>query len=191
MLKLNLGCGYRKLEGFINVDHDKRCNPDVCTDLEQELPFKENTVSEIVMCHSLEHLGQNIKTYLNIWKELYRVLVPNGKVFIWVPHHLSEAFHNDPTHCRKVTLTSLRLFDQQLNLYDIARGNAATTLGLQNGIDFKIGFFRFGLDPEFEKEMEGKDYVEVANEVHKRLNVCHELYVELHAVKPGRGTNGV
>ncbi len=68
-MKLNLGCGYNKLEGYVNVDIDKKCKPDIVANLEKKLPFKSSSVDEIIMFHSLEHLGQDTKTYLNIWKE--------------------------------------------------------------------------------------------------------------------------
>jgi len=84
-LKLNLGCGYNKLEGYVNVDNDENCKPDVLADLEERLPFEDNSVDEIILNHVLEHLGQSTKVYFNVWKELYRVLKDGGLILITVP----------------------------------------------------------------------------------------------------------
>ena len=85
-MKLNLGCGYNKFDGYVNVDHDSLCQPDIVADLEDRLPFEDNSVDEIIMYHVLEHLGQDVKTYFSIWKELYRILKNDGELKITVPH---------------------------------------------------------------------------------------------------------
>jgi hypothetical protein len=38
MLKLNLGCGYTRMDGYVNVDVSAACNPDLVADLE-EVPW--------------------------------------------------------------------------------------------------------------------------------------------------------
>ena len=71
-MKLNLGCGNNKLDGFVNVDNQAVCSPDMLIDLEVfPWPFKGNSIDEIIMSHVLEHLGQTNEIYLNIIKEIY------------------------------------------------------------------------------------------------------------------------
>ena len=105
-LRLNLGCGAKRLDGYINVD--KFGNPDLLFDLETfPYPWKNNSVAEIEMHHVLEHLGQKNEVYLKIIQELYRICQSAAKVQITVPHHRSDSFFHDPTHVRPITSTGL------------------------------------------------------------------------------------
>jgi predicted SAM-dependent methyltransferase len=62
-LKLNLGCGENKYAAYVNVD--KHGNPDLVHDLETfPWPWPNDSVSEIVLCHVLEHLGHDPAVYL-------------------------------------------------------------------------------------------------------------------------------
>lgn len=47
------------------------------------LPFKDETFDEIHMIHSLEHIPR--KLHPDVYKELHRVLIQEGHVFIEVP----------------------------------------------------------------------------------------------------------
>src|SRR6516162_1537826 len=59
-LKLNLGCGDKRIPGYINVD--KFSNPDLKHDLETfPWPWPDDSVSEILLIHVLEHLGQETR----------------------------------------------------------------------------------------------------------------------------------
>ncbi len=186
-VKLNLGCGYNKLAGYVNVDKDRRCKPDVVADLEKPLPFKDNSVSEIVLVHVLEHLGQDTKTYLNVWKEFYRVLKDQGVIKITVPHWQHENFHHDPTHVRKVTPVGVDMFSQERNAHTIKTGGSETTLGLQCGIDIGVTEVGYDLMPDFKREMEGKPRQFIEREMSKYNNVCFQVQINAKAHKPARG----
>ena len=46
-LKLNLGCGNQRPDGFVNVDASARCKPDILHNLETfPWPFDDNSVAE-------------------------------------------------------------------------------------------------------------------------------------------------
>ena len=80
-MKLNLGCGYNKMDGFLNVDNQIRCQPDMIVDLEElPWPFESNSADELVLCHVLEHLGETRDIYLRIIQEIYRVCQHEAKM---------------------------------------------------------------------------------------------------------------
>jgi len=187
-VKLNLGCGYNKLDGYINVDRDLNCSPDIVADIEKPLPFEDSSVDEIMMVHVLEHLGQDTETYLNIWKEFYRVLKNQGVIKIIVPHWQHENFHHDPTHVRKVTPVGVDMFSQERNMHTIKTGGSETTLGLQLGIDIGVTEVGFDMMPDFQKEMQGKPRQFVEREMNRQNNVCYQVQINAKAHKPPRGT---
>jgi hypothetical protein len=136
-IQLNLGCGAKHLQGYVNVD--KYGNPDLLLNLETfPYPWNDNTVIEIVMHHVLEHLGQQTTVYLNIIKELYRICKPNAKVHITVPHHRSDRFFHDPTHVRAITPVGLSMFSKRLNREWQTQGKAFTLLALYHDVDFEL-----------------------------------------------------
>lgn len=84
-LRLNLGCGFNKLEGYVNCDSDSAVKPDKILDLSKKLPFKTSSVDEIFTSHTLEHIPQQIlveKTLPEIW----RICKPEARVKIVVPY---------------------------------------------------------------------------------------------------------
>lgn len=136
-LRLNLGCGAKRLDGYLNVD--KFGAPDLQFDLETfPYPWDDNSVAEIEMHHVLEHLGQQTETYLKIIKELYRICQQGAKVRVTVPHHRSDRFFHDPTHVRAITPIGLSMFSKQLNREWQAQGKAFTLLALYLDVDFEL-----------------------------------------------------
>jgi hypothetical protein len=96
LLKLNLGCGKSKLEGYLGVDRRSFEGVDVVTDLLDPWPWETNSVSDIHMSHVLEHFTGPQRVY--IFNEMYRVLVPDGKAHIITPYWASNRAYGDFTH---------------------------------------------------------------------------------------------
>lgn len=114
VLKLNLGCSTNLREGYLNVD--KFGEPELRHDLKEfPWPWEDRSVFEIFLNHVLEHLGQTTNIYLGIIKEMCRVMIPEGHIFIVVPHPRHDDFINDPTHVRVVTPEHMRLFSKSKN----------------------------------------------------------------------------
>ncbi len=136
-LKLNLGCGAKKIDGYINVD--KYGDPDFKYDLEVfPWPWIDNSVKEIKLIHVLEHLGEQTDVYLEIIKEIYRVCAPGAIIYIKVPHYRHEYYFDDPTHVRVITPNGLKLFSQRINRETIEKGGSNSLLGMNLGVNFEI-----------------------------------------------------
>ena len=81
--KLNLGCGNDKRAGWLNIDANKKCKPDVVAPAHKLSIFHNNTVDTIMALHLFEHL-----TYLQACKALrewHRVLRPGGLLWLELP----------------------------------------------------------------------------------------------------------
>jgi len=92
LIKLNLGCGDKILDGYINIDVvESRAGekPDVICDLHDLSKFQSNSVDEILAVHVIEHFWQWEVT--DILKEWIRVLKPGGKLILECPNLISAA----------------------------------------------------------------------------------------------------
>lgn len=81
-LKLHLGCGKIRLEGFLNIDHRATSATDLECDIGQ-LPFDDNAAVRIESYHVIEHLGRH--EAVRAVREWYRVLKPGGVLVIECP----------------------------------------------------------------------------------------------------------
>ena len=86
-MKLNLGCGDKKYDGYVNVD--LHGSPDVTCDLSVfPWPFEDASAEEIFSEHFLEHVNDYEKTIF----EMHRILKPGGVLHFKVPHFRSSYY---------------------------------------------------------------------------------------------------
>ena len=183
-LKLNLGCGSKILEGYVNVD--KFGNPDQKVDLEVfPWPWKDNSVKEIILSHVLEHLGKDTDIFLKIMQELYRISSKKAIIHINVPHPRCDAYIGDPTHVRPITLNILNLFSKKENKKYITNGWANTTLALFLDIDFEVIHHKIHLMPYWQQKYEAKQISkeELDFALIHYYNVVQELEFKLNVIK--------
>lgn len=83
MLKLNLGCGNKKIHGFINIDAREESNPDLVYNIKNIHDIYKD-VDLIYACHVLEHFSrEDAKIVLKNWHSslknggILRIAVPN------------------------------------------------------------------------------------------------------------------
>ena len=94
-LKVDLGCGDKKVPGTIGVDIEKLPGVDIICDLERfPWPFKDSSFEEIYCSHLLEHFSDTVK----IMEEIHRTAKNGAIVNIIVPHVSCEGAFRDPTH---------------------------------------------------------------------------------------------
>jgi predicted SAM-dependent methyltransferase len=140
-MRLNCGCGINLApeDKWINVDKFP-LHPDIFVhDLEVlPWPWADDSVEEVVMNHVLEHLGQTVEAYLNIWKELYRVCMDGANVNITVPHPKHDYFINDPTHVRAVTPEGIVLLSKKECRKFKENRNSNTQLAFMLGVNFDL-----------------------------------------------------
>ena len=183
-MRLNLGCGSNKLEGFVNVD--KFGAPDLQCDLEQfPWPWADGAVHEVVMNHVLEHLGAASDVFIGIVKELYRVCAPGAQIRIAVPHPRHDHFLGDPTHVRVVTPEVLSLFSKKNCERWAEIGAANSPLALYHGVDFETRETRMILDEPYLSDFKsgGLDALELNTLVRSRNNVVKEIRMVLEVIK--------
>ena len=76
-MKLHLGCGNRKINGFVNIDIQESPAVDLIANI-MELPYKENSIDTIYSCCMLEHFGRNnnLRFFRNTcWKDVLNYLL--------------------------------------------------------------------------------------------------------------------
>ena len=96
MVRLDLGCGKNKREGFTGVDSREFEGVDQVVDLSQPWPWDDNSVDEVNCSHMLEHLTAPER--IHFVNELHRVMKPGAKCTIIVPHWASCRAYGDLTH---------------------------------------------------------------------------------------------
>jgi predicted SAM-dependent methyltransferase len=93
--KLNLGCGNDIRQGYVNLDFFNFKGVDVIWNINKfPYPFKDNSFSEIIISHVLEHVDDVVR----VMEEVWRISKPGAIIKIGVPYYSGLNAVTDPTH---------------------------------------------------------------------------------------------
>ena len=148
--KLDVGCAFRKPEGYWGIDRIKVKDVDQIVDLTKfPWPFRENSFKEIRLWHILQFLPDTVKTMEEVW----RIAKPDAEIIIAVPYFMSALAFGDPSHIRYFTEETFKFFTNDSwyisNLksytkarFEILNQRLMTTGKIRRFLPFKR-FFRF------------------------------------------------
>tara|TARA_B100000475_G_C14967936_1_gene302685 strand:+ start:479 stop:985 length:507 start_codon:yes stop_codon:yes gene_type:complete len=118
-MKLNIGCGNKKIQGYHGVDKYQCAAADYICDLENEkLPFKDSSISDIILDNAIEHFYDIPK----VIEELVRVSKKNATIKIITPHFSSIKSWIDPTHIHHLSYFSFNHFEKESASHYIGKG---------------------------------------------------------------------
>ena len=180
-MKLNLGSGYNKVEGFLSVDNNPGCKPDYLVDLGKDIwPFEDSSVDKVIVHHVLEHFGEE---FFHVMKELYRVCKDGAIIDILVPFPRHDTFLIDPTHRRPILPQTLAMFSKKHNQNDIDNGGRETPIGMIYDVDFEMLDYKYFLEPEYQRLFQTITEEECRKIVNESFNVILETSIMLMVVK--------
>jgi len=180
-MKINLGSGYKRIDGYLNLDHDPLTNPDFLVDVEKEtLPLEDNSVSHIIAHHILEHVGEN---FLNLIKEMYRVSQPDAEWDVKFPHYRSDLQHMDPTHKRTLTIDQFMLFSKSYNQYHMDNWNSSSGFGMKLNVDIEIVKYKHNPLPHWQEKFKQMSEEEISMVADRFNNVFFETHLILKVIK--------
>lgn len=128
---LNLGSGSARIKGFCNIDANPRALCDIFSRIEK-IKLRSNSVGIIYNSHVFEHIPrEQAKKVLAEW---YRVLKPDGKLYICVP---------DEELLFKIYIDNLPFYHTEEGKYLVDRACYLTYGGQTNKYDFHFYGYSF------------------------------------------------
>lgn len=180
-MKINIGAGDQRQEGYLTLDYDKSTNPDYVLNIESDkFPFEDNTVEAVIAHHILEHLGEG---YFHCLQELYRVCKHGAIIDIRVPHPRHDTFIADPTHRRPITVMGLQLFSKKTNKVFKEQKFASSRLGDFFNVDFEVLNFEYIPDQNALNQLAGMSAEELQLYAEQHNNIVSEIHIQLIVIK--------
>ena len=189
-IKVELGCGKSKTEGYIGVDRFKLPGVDIVADLNKPFPFEDNYVDILYACHSLEHLDD----MKHIMSEIFRISKHMSIIYILAPY--SHTSLNEANFYHKLCFNedTFRLFsNEEDSLIDKEEYYCPHSYqwGLQrsDNSSSEMEFKLFEMEFFYYKEYLGLSDIEKLHARRTFFNVCDQIYYALVINKSGKELN--
>lgn len=145
-VRVNLGCGHRRREGFLGADLHPCEAADLLCDLARPLPFGEGTVDEFLLDNVIEH----VPDLPALMRELVRAARPGARITVITPHFTSASSWRDPTHVHHLSVFSLDHFAKDSVRHYMGGGVAVAKrhLSFGGGPLGLVGRLLYAISPE-------------------------------------------
>jgi predicted SAM-dependent methyltransferase len=187
--RLNMGCGLKKIEGFVNADISPNVKPDQIVDFNSfPWPFADNEFDHIVAKDILEHLGDTSADFIKAIKEMYRIS-HNGAIWeVQSPHWRCDTALDDPDHKRLITVGMFNLFNKRMLLDKLQQDQSDSALAFEHDIDIEICDTQFDYTPPWQEKLRkreiGQDELNYALNHFNNVALSAKYLIQIH--KPGR-----
>lgn len=177
--KLNVGCGGKPLDGYVNLDRHRYDHVDILHDLESSDFMRwsgtlqlvaDDYFDEIVCIHTIEH----IRNVLGMMQELWRVAKPGCHLTIVCPYGSTDSADEDPTHVR-------RIFDHSFTYFSQA-WYGRNSYGYSGDWELDTIMFRLKKD----RFLDCQNSAQILGRIRTLRNVVDEFVAGLVAIKPAR-----
>ena len=144
--RINLGCGNKRLEGFIGADRFRCSGADLLCDITRSLPFHDDSVDEYLLDNLIEH----VLDIPALMAEIVRTARNGASVAIITPHFSSLSSWKDPTHIHHLSYFSFDHFEKLSTRHYVGGGVKVVQRHLSFGGSLLslIGRAIFSLSPE-------------------------------------------
>lgn len=177
-MKLHLGCGKTRMDGWLNVDQVEVPGvTDMCVDLDSgdlALMLDPDSVDESLGLHVIEHLSNPLDFMAALWS----VTKPGGTVTFETPYGSSDDAWEDPTHVRPYFVNSWGYFGQPF-YFRADYGYLA---------DWRVKELLLAVDAERCGAYADRPGL-ILEAVQRERNIVRFMRVTLEAVKPARAAD--
>ena len=145
--RLNLGCGGKRIDGFLGVDRYPTPAVDVIADITRRLPFDDGSIDEILLDNVIEHI-HDIPALMH---EMHRICRDGARLVIRTPHFTSLSSWRDPTHVHHLSYFSLDHFTRAQVAHYTSAGRTFEIVERRlsfGGLMGNLGRLIFRLSPE-------------------------------------------